>query len=629
MENRVGFNDAAAENDSLGMEKYETGLADFIRRCNTPMTISIQGEWGTGKSSLMKRVEKDVLENADTAGKIYWINFNTWTFSQFGMDENLPTVFISRLTDELEKSGTAKDAPEEKESYRKLKEILGIAARDATNIMLDRVKAATGIDLQKTKDDIAAVLCEKTNAVNNIRDTFQKCVNEKLGVTEDTPEDGFEGKLVIFIDDLDRLVPEKAIELLETIKIFCDCKHCVFILAVDTEVVTRGIRKKYGDDFGNDKGRSFFEKMIQVPFNMPESDYNISEFVRTSFEPMIPMTNEELSNITGLIELSVGSNPRRIKRMVNAFTLLYIVEKQDDTPEDAHFRQCMLASLCMQQAFEKLYHQLIRHEDILYEDVCDFCMPQKTARTKKGTAGSKEEAENQEVPNKLELCLTEAGLTENERQKDRAFLSRLLKIVRDEKSWDLFRECLGLSSLTDADTKINKKSVTEDEVFDKAGCTPELLAFFSALDRAFMNFPKDRRVGNAMASKLGKGVSDMARYTIRRENVLSFPGFTYYCTINGNNTQKKKFAEIILNKGTLTVNYGASIPKNAEDKAQETRKEIEEAMQLRENGAAFSIHAKAGQQAGISGLSAEDKKYTEKITGLFVHVFTDAVAVVG
>ena len=60
--------------------------------------------------------------------------------------------------------------------------------------MLDRVKAATGIDLQKTKDDIAAVLCEKTNAVNNIRDTFQKCVNEKLGVTEDTPEDGFEGK---------------------------------------------------------------------------------------------------------------------------------------------------------------------------------------------------------------------------------------------------------------------------------------------------------------------------------------------------------------------------------------------------------------------------------------------------
>ena len=62
------------------------------------------GRMGDGKSSLMKRVEKDVLENADTAGKIYWINFNTWTFSQFGMDEKPRQFFISRLTDELEKA---------------------------------------------------------------------------------------------------------------------------------------------------------------------------------------------------------------------------------------------------------------------------------------------------------------------------------------------------------------------------------------------------------------------------------------------------------------------------------------------------------------------------------------------
>ena len=124
---------------------------------------------------------------------------------------------------------------------------------------------------------------------------------------------------------------------------------------------------------------------------------------------MIPMTNEELSNITGLIELSVGDNPRRIKRMVNAFTLLYIVEKQDDTPEDAHFGSvCWQASACA-QAFEKLYHQLIRHEDILYEDVWTSAY-RKNCPHQKGTAGDKEATENQEVPNKLELCLTEAGL---------------------------------------------------------------------------------------------------------------------------------------------------------------------------------------------------------------------------
>lgn len=53
--------------------------------------------------------------------------------------------------------------------------------------------------------------------------------------------------MVIFVDDLDRLQPAKAVELLEVLKVFLDCEKCVYVLAVDYEVVTQGIKQKFGD----------------------------------------------------------------------------------------------------------------------------------------------------------------------------------------------------------------------------------------------------------------------------------------------------------------------------------------------------------------------------------------------
>ena len=49
-----GFTDEAAHEDLFQIKKYIEGLAKFIESCKTPMTISIQGEWGTGKTSIMQ-----------------------------------------------------------------------------------------------------------------------------------------------------------------------------------------------------------------------------------------------------------------------------------------------------------------------------------------------------------------------------------------------------------------------------------------------------------------------------------------------------------------------------------------------------------------------------------------------
>ncbi len=52
-------------------------------------------------------------------------------------------------------------------------------------------------------------------------------------------------RLVVFVDDLDRCLPEKAVEVLEAIKLFVDAPGCVFVLGLDQAVIARGIEIKY------------------------------------------------------------------------------------------------------------------------------------------------------------------------------------------------------------------------------------------------------------------------------------------------------------------------------------------------------------------------------------------------
>ena len=133
---------------------------------------------------------------------------------------------------------------------------------------------------------------------------------------------------MIFVDDLDRLVPSKAVELLEVLKLFLDCKQCVFVLAIDYEVVIRGAIKKYGFASYNsekidekernreyEKGKSFFDKIIQVPFKVPVAVYDIKNYLKDGFNKInLKIDDNDLQDYIDLCASSIGSNPRSLKR---------------------------------------------------------------------------------------------------------------------------------------------------------------------------------------------------------------------------------------------------------------------------------------------------------------------------
>lgn len=104
----VGQPDEPAVVDEFEIEDYIGGLAEFIEECNTPLTLSIQGSWGTGKTSIMNLVNNRLKEdNAEKGERIIPIWFNTWQFSQFNMSEQLPISLISSLINKLDVQDTA------------------------------------------------------------------------------------------------------------------------------------------------------------------------------------------------------------------------------------------------------------------------------------------------------------------------------------------------------------------------------------------------------------------------------------------------------------------------------------------------------------------------------------------
>ena len=92
-------------------------------------------------------------------------------------------------------------------------------------------------------------------------------------------DSGVERRVVIFVDDLDRIPPAMALELLEAIKNFMDVPGSIFVMALDYEVVQRGMVEKLGIDLQKTSGKAFFDKMIQLPFVVPTTSYELDEYI--------------------------------------------------------------------------------------------------------------------------------------------------------------------------------------------------------------------------------------------------------------------------------------------------------------------------------------------------------------
>ncbi len=358
--------------DLLAVDDYMRALIRFIETCNMPTTIAVQGEWGSGKTSMLNQIRHELCETGtdpvrDNKLPYYGIWLNTWQYSIMKSPEETLVSIIGGLTNEITKIIRKKHESQTQAVLGRVSSLFGKIAKAGAKAAISQV----GLE----GDLVDAVLQgdDETVSLLSFKNTLQEAINNCLEQDRKTGNNnrGF----IFFIDDLDRIDPPVAVEILELIKNIFEVDNCIFVLAIDYEVVVKGLIPKFGPltEKNEREFRSFFDKIIQLPFSMPVAMYDVNHFLLQSLED-VGYINDDLASdeaakdrLADFAMLSVGTNPRSLKRLINTLSLLNIIDTLKSTSARPKYELVVNFGLvCIQIAYPAVYNALVEEPD--YKD---------------------------------------------------------------------------------------------------------------------------------------------------------------------------------------------------------------------------------------------------------------------
>ncbi|MBO7509806.1 MAG: hypothetical protein J6T35_01360 [Bacteroidales bacterium] len=459
-----------SEADLFGIQKYQNALVKFIRLTDTPITIALQGEWGSGKTSLMNQLRYELCDKDGAPYFPVWVN--TW---QYSLMKTPPQAIMSILEGCINQIGEINPDHKWNESKKKIGGIFKKMASVGAKVAASTV----GVD-----GDVVDELFGGESAESDIlqlKNEIAKLIEEALKMNPS--KIGF----TFYIDDLDRIDPPVAVEILELMKNIFDLDKCVFILAIDYDVVIKGLRSKFGEltDKNEREFRAFFDKIIQLPFSMPVASYNVDTFLvdalqKIEFFSPKELENESLAeNLSEIARLSVGSNPRSLKRLSNTLSLISIINEGDDDDEgnDTNATQAKLinfALVCMQIAYPYVYNQLAEEPD--FKNWNDGTAAKLKLRhlteDEKESLNAATEFDEEWEKVLFRMCQKETYLSIRAFQVSR-LLNKIAEIIgNDDKLGDIVESVIALSAVT------NLKAFDTAPKRGKSQAALEIMSFF-------------------------------------------------------------------------------------------------------------------------------------------------------
>ncbi len=409
--------------DELGFTPLATTLAQLVNQshvADTPLTLGIYGAWGSGKTSMMQMI----LDRLDPQCCLpVW--FDAWRYTQQealwrallrtiveGVRRHFshePTWFHRYMArQEAEYPDNPPDAEKLKKDitenldhliamlYRTLEhEIPGqvqfqwdqLAQLVATSLLRAGFAALPVVGQVSHAVEKAGELLGEEDYVTRIRNLFQKehekVIYEQVQSLEQflaqfeklirTYLTNLDYRLVIFIDDLDRCLPEQAVGVLEAIKVWLDVTGCVVVLGVDREIIEHAISIRYKDMAPHSAAvrharvteRDYMEKIVQIPCTLPPLDpADLTAFLRQRL-PSSGITAEETNNVATLMVAGLNPNPRKLKRTFNLFRLHMLFDRAHGRTTAA----ALIAKLSVIQVnFVDLYAR-IGHDPLMLREI--------------------------------------------------------------------------------------------------------------------------------------------------------------------------------------------------------------------------------------------------------------------
>jgi len=354
------------KSDLLDMDQHALALAKYIcaQKKQLPFTVGIFGEWGEGKTTMVRFLERHLAEIKEAESKpLKFVTFSAWPFTtseklwrglilkitkvlfncdpetngdvpvvqskpNSGKPRNRVTSFLvddffpkRPLTDFQEFAQALEDTDYGRISKRTPTDqvdqetVVSAVVTSALTVLGTTVPLVSGMAQllgirpnpeTPAKNEESAT--STVDALTNFRKLFAEMLKSKA-----------EGQAVyVFIDDLDRAQPDVALDIMESIRIALSHVDCVFIIAVDETLISQGLRLRYKELFAEekkdnvndslkDKGQEYLEKISQFRTRVPpRTAEQTKRLIAAEFADWTPAGD--------IIQTIANNNPRRIKQ---------------------------------------------------------------------------------------------------------------------------------------------------------------------------------------------------------------------------------------------------------------------------------------------------------------------------
>lgn len=366
-------NDSPADqSEHFGFSVYAETFAKLIadRANQTPLTVAINGEWGSGKTSLMCAIRdllQDISKDVDRVGgddvfrrcRTVW--FNAWKYSS---KDAILVALVEEIVAQLMNEGFPRQRLDHMRQESGKLDWSGIS-----NAMDDLVSSSEA-------SDFTSILKSDSGLLRNLPllREFERFLDRLIGWSitgqpRKQPTDTFddaEGVLVFFIDDLDRCQPNRVAQVLETIKLFMDRPGCVFVIGMDIDIVEKAVKAQYQRIEGFDE-HAYMDKLIQLQFNLPPlRPEHIQDFIRE--ELMGAHTENPILRYLEDVSETVEANPRTVKRFINAFSIQRSLAETQGFLKNGTMDEDLLAKwIILSFAFERFADRAIQRPLLISE----------------------------------------------------------------------------------------------------------------------------------------------------------------------------------------------------------------------------------------------------------------------
>ena len=330
--------------DRFRRKPFAHRIADTIadRPDPTSLVVGLYGKWGEGKTTILNFIEDRLAENEN----VVCVRFNPWLYQS---DSQLLLSFFETLASAVEQTLTS--APE---TVGKWLRTLG-AALGSVSVGIGIINATPGTALQSLGKNLSSV------DVQEKKKTLEKLLKDA------------DKRILIMIDDIDRLDDGEIATVFKLVKLAADFDHTAYILAFDQQVVAKALAKRYSGT--GSSGTSFIEKVVQVPLELPPADP--SELQSMTLKAMtevltlaeIKLDDEDASRFSAGFGRHLGpyiGTPRMAKRVANAIVFVVPLVAGEVNVAD------MLLLETFRVLFPKVYRKLQTKRDVLLGEVFDY-----------------------------------------------------------------------------------------------------------------------------------------------------------------------------------------------------------------------------------------------------------------